>query len=85
MIALPLVPLICIAQAVFARAVSASSSDFIAQVHQSVAVRALTSSAYSGSEPRPLLIYLHGFCLSDDAQQVKQTSKIESLVSYLRK
>lgn len=54
----------------------AGDADFKAQLSTTVDVRALTSSRYDGSEARPLLVFLHGYCLSDDAQQ---TLKLESM------
>lgn len=85
MLALPLLPLIYIALTIFASAVSASSSDFVARVHSDVSVRALVANTYSGSEPRPLLIYLHGFCLSDDAQQALELTSMREVPAVRNK
>ena len=54
----------------------AGDADFKAQLSTTVDVRALTSTRYDGAEARPLLVFLHGYCLSDDAQQ---TLKLESM------
>ena len=56
--------------------VTAVSRDFSAVVHSQTPVRALVSDAYDASTPRPLLVYLHGFCASDDAQQALELTSM---------
>ena len=59
--------------------VRAEDSEFTANVRADVDVRVLTADNHDASAPSPLLVYLHGFCLDDDAQQTLELSSMRTV------
>jgi len=59
--------------------VHADDSQFTANVHVDVDVRVLTADDHDASKASSLLVYLHGFCLDDDAQQTLELSSMRTV------
>ena len=59
--------------------VRAEDSEFTANVRADVDVRVLTADNHDASAPSPLLVYLHGFCLDDAAQQTLELSSMRTV------
>lgn len=59
--------------------VRAEDFEFTANVRADVDVRVLTADNHNASAPSPLLVYLHGFCLDDDAQQTLELSSMRTV------
>jgi len=52
------------------------SRDFKVPIEIDTNIRVLTSKRYDGSTPRPVLLFLHGYCLSDDGQQTTELTSM---------
>lgn len=57
------------------------SRDITASIPVETSIRVLTGEGYEQSPDtkRPLVVYLHGFCLDDDAQQQMELSSMRTL------